>query len=261
MNDIGERSAVEPSLFEKYPGTTIAVLLVLILGIIELAAYFVVHQPGFYVEYNRKVSGYTVFKNNPKHQLVTQKRNDNAPDVILDLCSHCENDGDLIPMTPSLRKRILEANDRMASQALRVLAIACRPLQEADVEGSEWSRVRNLVFVGLTGMIDPPRPEVRDAVATSRRAGLKAVMITGDHQDTAVAIAQELDLLNPGHVSLTGMDLDRMTDEELVERVENVDVYARVSRGCPQPGERIRRRGTFRRAPLQLKPRVDDSAR
>ncbi len=152
-----------------------------------------------------------------------------APDVLLNLCSHIENNGDIVPLSEAMRREIMEANGRMASQALRVLAIACRPLEEADVDTFDWSRQRDLVFLGLTGMIDPPRPEVRTAVNISRQAGIKAVMITGDHKDTAVAIAKELDFLTSGHLTLTGPELDKLSDEELVDVVDKVDVYARVS--------------------------------
>ncbi len=152
-----------------------------------------------------------------------------APDVLLELCSHVENHGDVLPLAAELQQEIMEANDRMASQALRVLAIAFKPLQVADVGALDWSRDRDLVFLGLTGMIDPPRPEVRAAVEVTRHAGIKPVMITGDHQDTALAIAKELDLLTPGHRTLTGKELDELSDSELVGLADKVDVYARVS--------------------------------
>ncbi len=152
-----------------------------------------------------------------------------APDVLLELCSHVENHGDVMPLAADLRQQIMDANDGMASQALRVLAIAFKPLQAANVDALDWNRDRDLVFLGLTGMIDPPRPEVRAAVDVTRQAGIKAVMITGDHQDTALAIAKELDLLSPGHRTLTGKELDELSDRELVGLVDKVDVYARVS--------------------------------
>jgi Ca2+-transporting ATPase len=152
-----------------------------------------------------------------------------APDILLDLCSYIENHGDIVSLSAGLRQQIMDANDRMASKALRVLAIAYKPLQDANVDALDWSRDRDLVFLGLTGMIDPPRPEVRAAVEVTRKAGIKAVMITGDHQDTALAIAKELDLLTPGHRTLTGKELDELSDDELVGLVDKVDVYARVS--------------------------------
>ncbi|MBC7260893.1 MAG: HAD-IC family P-type ATPase, partial [Chloroflexi bacterium] len=150
-----------------------------------------------------------------------------APDILLQLCGHFQDDGQVKPLTEEMRSKILAANDAMASQALRVLAVAYRPIAEA--KALDWAEKRDLVFLGLTGMIDPPRPEVYDAVATCRRAGIKAVMITGDHRDTAVAIAKELDFLTEGHLALTGQELDRMDDEEFIQVVNSVDVYARVS--------------------------------
>nr|MBC7244471.1 calcium-translocating P-type ATPase, SERCA-type [Chloroflexota bacterium] len=150
-----------------------------------------------------------------------------APDILLQLCSHVQDDGQLRPLTEEMRSKILAANDAMASQALRVLAVAYRPIHEG--KPLDWTEKRNLVFLGLTGMIDPPRPEAYDAVATCRRAGIKAVMITGDHQDTAVAIAKELNFLTSGHLALTGSELDRISDEDFIQVVGNVDVYARVS--------------------------------
>jgi Ca2+-transporting ATPase len=150
-----------------------------------------------------------------------------APDILLQLCSHFQDDGQIKPLNKEMREKIMVANDAMASQALRVLAVAYRPIPEAKV--LDWAEKRNLVFLGLIGMIDPPRPEVYDAVATCRKAGIKAVMITGDHRDTAVAIAKELDFLTAGHLALTGPELDRMDDEDFIKIVDNVDVYARVS--------------------------------
>ncbi|MGC8786409.1 MAG: calcium-translocating P-type ATPase, SERCA-type [Anaerolineae bacterium] len=150
-----------------------------------------------------------------------------APDILLQLCSYFQDDGQVKPLTEEMRSKILAANDAMASQALRVLAVAYRPIAEANA--LDLAEKRDLVFLGLTGMIDPPRPEVYDAVATCRRAGIKAVMITGDHRDTAVAIAKELDFLTEGHLALTGQELDHMDDEEFIQVVNSVDVYARVS--------------------------------
>ena len=153
-----------------------------------------------------------------------------APDILLELCSHIQNDsGNVVPLSTAMKKKILQANDTLASQALRVLAVAYRPLQTANTEGLDWSTERNLVFLGLTGMIDPPRPEVRAAVDTCRQAGIKPVMITGDYRDTAVAIAKELNFFTSGHKTLTGQEVDKLGDEEFVKLVESVSVYARVS--------------------------------
>jgi Ca2+-transporting ATPase len=152
-----------------------------------------------------------------------------APDVLLQLCDQVGTPDGVAPLSEPLRHKIMSASDAMASQALRVLAIACRPLETPEVDDLDWGRKRDLIFVGLTGMIDPPRPEVRKAVETSRRAGIKAVMITGDHRDTAVAIAKELDLIVAGHRTLTGAELNELSDGQLVDIADSVDVYARVS--------------------------------
>ena len=152
-----------------------------------------------------------------------------APDILLKLCSHIQDDDEVKPLSEVMRKKVLETNDALAAQALRVLAVAYRPMQMAESEGLDWSREHNLVFVGLTGMIDPPRPEVRAAVDTCYQAGIKPVMITGDHKDTAIAIAKELDLFTADHLTLTGSELDKLSDEEFIKVVGEVDVYARVS--------------------------------
>ena len=139
-----------------------------------------------------------------------------APDIIL---SRCVDDGRL--------QAAHAANSAMASEALRVLAVAVRrfdtqPLADAGLE-------ENLTFVGLIGMTDPPREEVKDAVGLCTAAGIRPVMITGDHQDTAMAIARQLGILRPGDKTLTGMDLNSMGDEELQRRIGEFSVYARVA--------------------------------
>ena len=159
-----------------------------------------------------------------------------APDILLTLCSNIQSDDGPVSLTESDRAAIMEANDLLASDALRVLAIAYKPLSADDPSGIDWVRDRDLVFLGLTGMIDPPRPEVRAAVDTCREAGIKPVMITGDHRDTAVAIAKALNFFGPGHLTLTGAELDKLSDEQFTEVANNVDVYARVS---PQHKVRI----------------------
>ena len=159
-----------------------------------------------------------------------------APDMLLELCSRVQSDEDSIPLSAEFRQRIIQANDALASQALRVLAIAYRPLQTKETNGLDWGRDRDLVFLGLTGMIDPPRPEVRAAVDTCRNAGIKTVMITGDHKDTAVAIGRELNFFEQDGLTLTGAELDKMDDEALEAVVHRVNVYARVS---PQHKVRI----------------------
>ncbi len=159
-----------------------------------------------------------------------------APDMLLELCNRVQGDEDSVPLSSEFRQRIMQANDDLAAQALRVLAIAYNPMQTKEVEGLDWARERDLVFLGLTGMIDPPRPEVRPAVDICRNAGIKAVMITGDHKDTAVAIGKELDFFDEDGLTLTGAELDKMDDQALEAVVNRVDVYARVS---PQHKVRI----------------------
>jgi Ca2+-transporting ATPase len=117
----------------------------------------------------------------------------------------------------------------MGKQALRVLGVAVRPLGAVPDEPTADSLECNLTFLGLLGMIDPARPEVKVAVATAKRAGLKSVMVTGDYRDTAAAIAEEIGMLSPGGTVLTGAELEQMSEDELANVVDKVDAYARVS--------------------------------
>ena len=120
-------------------------------------------------------------------------------------------------------------NDEMSEQALRVLAVAWRELEEVPQNPTSETLEKDLTFMGLVGMIDPPRPEAKQAVAVCRKAGIKPVMITGDHVVTASAIAREIGILRPGDEAVTGTQLDKMSDAELDQRVRNISVYARVS--------------------------------
>ncbi|MCI5800843.1 MAG: cation-translocating P-type ATPase [Oscillospiraceae bacterium] len=147
-----------------------------------------------------------------------------APDYILDSCTWCEEGGERRLLTPQMRKRILDANEEMAGKALRVLAFAWRPMA-----AGEKAEERELIFLGLTGMIDPPRKEAAPAVEKCRGAGIRPVMITGDHRATAAAIAAEIGILRPGGEVVTGAELDRMDDRELARRLERIAVFARVS--------------------------------
>ncbi|MGA9532970.1 MAG: cation-translocating P-type ATPase [Anaerolineales bacterium] len=153
-----------------------------------------------------------------------------APDVVLDLCSHSQTiDDDTVPMSEDRRQQILAANEAMAQDALRVLAVAFR-LEEDLPDGDRADEIeRNLTFIGLIGMIDPPRPEVAEAIETARRAGIRTVMITGDYPDTARAVAEQIGLLQAGHKVATGKDLSGFSDEQLAEEVQSTDVFARVS--------------------------------
>jgi P-type Ca2+ transporter type 2C len=153
-----------------------------------------------------------------------------APDVLLRHCTHrLAMDGTTEPITESIRTAILDANASFAHQALRVLAMAHRRLDgEPKVYRAQELEDR-LVFLGLAAMKDPLRPEAKAAVQACHDAGIRTVMITGDHKDTAVAIAEELRGVKESIRSLSGMELDRLSDEELVKTVDQVAVYARVS--------------------------------
>ncbi len=149
-----------------------------------------------------------------------------APDVIINLCTRFQKRGEVLPLDVKTRQEILKINDGMAEGALRVLAVAYRPLAIRE-DSRRWEQ--NLVFLGLMGMIDPPRPEALEAVREATRAGVKTVMITGDHPKTAQAIAVELGMLGPHDEVITGRELDLLSDEELASRVARIRVYARVS--------------------------------
>ena len=153
-----------------------------------------------------------------------------APDVVLGLCTYISDyDNKPIPLTDEMRQTVLAANETMADQALRVLGVAYRPVAEVPEAAEAEQLEHELIFVGLIGMIDPSRPEVKPALSEAQTAGVRSVMITGDFPNTARAIAADIGLLQPGHQVLTGMDLDKISDEEMVETVKITDVYARVS--------------------------------
>lgn len=152
-----------------------------------------------------------------------------APDVLLDRCTHVFWAGRIIPLTLDIKQKILRANEELANQALRNLAIACKELKRGETVLHETAAERNLIFMGLFGMMDPPREEVKQAILECKQAGIKTVMITGDHQKTAEAIALELGILSKGDLSIHGQELQAMDDEEFLKRVERISVYARVS--------------------------------
>jgi Ca2+-transporting ATPase len=153
-----------------------------------------------------------------------------APDLVLDQCSDYQAmDDRVLPLNEAQRLRILAANDAMTQDALRVLAMAYRVVPDLPEETEADELEQDLVFVGLIGMIDPPRPEVPPALEKGRQAGIRTVMITGDYPNTARAIAESIGLLEPGHQVLTGPDLNRMDDETLKREVAFTDVFARVS--------------------------------
>ena len=156
-----------------------------------------------------------------------------APELILERCTHWDRQGQQEPLTPELRREILDQNDRMAKGALRVLGLAHRTVTNPSPTYTPDVLEADLTFLGLVGMIDPPRDEVKVAIRECREAGIRSVMVTGDHKLTAAAIARELGLLGGDGKGerrvLDGRDLDRMTEKELAEIVEDVAVYARVS--------------------------------
>ncbi len=151
-----------------------------------------------------------------------------APDVVLRQCTTYLEEGKVHPMTEAKRSELLVRNKGMADRALRVLAAAQRLWPEQPASHEPEFLEQELCFVGLTGMIDPVRPEVQAAIAECRSAGVRPVMITGDHKDTAVAIAKQLQIIDDASQAVTGAELDALSDEELAEAVEHYGVYARV---------------------------------
>ncbi len=158
-----------------------------------------------------------------------------APDEVLKRCTHYEEDGQVYPMTEDKITAILSANKAMADKALRVLAAAERRWAARPGDNSPEFLEQQLTFLGLTGMIDPVRPEVKAAIEECRSAGIRAVMITGDHKDTAVAIAKELGIITDASEAITGAELDNISDEDIGEAVKKYGVYARV-----QPEHKVR---------------------
>lgn len=153
-----------------------------------------------------------------------------APDIVLDLCTNYQTiDDRSMLLSPKMRSAILEANDAMTRDALRVLGVAYR-LEKETPDVSNPDKVETeLTFVGLLGMIDPARPEVVLALKTASQAGIRTLMITGDYPNTARAIAEDIGLIQPGHKVLSGADLDSMSSQDLKEQVLTTDVFARVS--------------------------------
>jgi Ca2+-transporting ATPase len=169
-----------------------------------------------------------------------------SPELILDRCTQLYVGNSTIPLTQNQRDEILAENDRMASNGLRVLGFAYKPLAEIPSQGSDETSEQELVWLGLVGMLDAPRPEVRAAVQECREAGIRPIMITGDHQLTARVIATDLGIAQPGDRALTGQELQRMSDQDLEQNVDLVSIYARVA---PEHKLRIvqalQRRGRF----------------
>ena len=158
-----------------------------------------------------------------------------APDELLKACTHILTKDGVVPLTDAHRSAIMEENKKMANKALRVLASAFKETDSIPEDTSPESLERDLTFIGLTGMIDPVRPEVKAAIEKCRNAGIRPIMITGDHKDTAVAIAKELGILSDESQAITGAELSNMSEQELEKKISNYSVYARV-----QPEHKVR---------------------
>ncbi|MBP7227468.1 MAG: cation-translocating P-type ATPase [Longilinea sp.] len=153
-----------------------------------------------------------------------------APDIVLGLCNRYQGmDDQPRPLDDAMRQKVLAANDAMTKQALRVLGVAYRVIPAMPEEVNSDQLEKDLIFVGLVGMIDPARVEVKPALATARSAGIRTIMITGDYPNTARAIAETIGLLSPGHQVMTGAQLNSLDDAALQREVQVTDVFARVS--------------------------------
>ncbi len=158
-----------------------------------------------------------------------------APDEVLKRCAYAVQKDGIVPMTEEIRASILNANKAMADKALRVLCAACREWNSVPENTDPEFLEKDLTYVGLSGMIDPVRPEVKAAIEECREAGIRPIMITGDHRDTAVAIGMELGIISDGSQAITGAQLDEISDEEFKNRITEFSVYARV-----QPEHKVR---------------------
>jgi len=152
-----------------------------------------------------------------------------APERILSFCTHMSRDGRAVPLTDKDREQIEQANRRFAGQALRVLAGACRLLPLGQNEADREQAQHDLIFIGLWGLLDPPRPEAIRAIHDARQAGIHVKMITGDNADTAAAIARQVGIAEHGEETVSGAELEDMSDEELRRRVRRIAVFARVA--------------------------------
>ena len=165
-----------------------------------------------------------------------------APDEVLKCCTGYLDNGAVLPLTDEKRQEILSVNHAMADRALRVLAAAERRWDALPEDCSPANLEHELCFIGLTGMIDPVRPEVKAAIDECRRAGIRPIMITGDHKDTAVAIARELGIIDDASQAIEGRELNRLNDDELDRVIDKYSVYARV-----QPEHKVRIVSSWRR--------------
>ena len=173
----------------------------------------------------------TVHENNGAYIQYTK----GAPDVVLSRCTSYAKDGKILPMTEEARAEILRQNKQMADKALRVLCAASREWPQLPPDFEPDTLEHDLTFLGLTGMIDPIRPEVKDAITECRQAGIRPIMITGDHKDTAIAIAKQLGIIETADEAITGAELNDISDDRFAEVIGRYSVYARV-----QPEHKVR---------------------
>lgn len=164
-----------------------------------------------------------------KHDLEKIVYTKGGLDELLACCTKILIDGKIIEITNEHKEKIRKANEELASKALRVLAMAYKKIEEMPSKENISTLESDLIFIGMVGMIDPARPEVKEAVEKCKTAGIRPVMITGDHKITAVAIAKEIGILNEGDRAVTGEELEKMTQEDLEKCVTDISVYARVS--------------------------------
>ncbi len=158
-----------------------------------------------------------------------------APDEVLRRCTKIWENGQAVSLSEKQRRTILEENKGMADRALRVLGAAQRIYEEKPADNTPAELEQGMTWIGMCGMIDPIRPEVKDAIGQCRNAGIRPIMITGDHKDTATAIAKDLGILEPGQLAITGAELDAIPDEDFAQDVRRYSVYARV-----QPENKVR---------------------
>lgn len=164
----------------------------------------------------------TVHEINGEKRLLTK----GGPDIIFDLCSRIKLNGEIVELTEERLEVLKAQNEKFSDQAFRVLAFAYKPIEKDTIEVEGES---DLIFVGLLAMIDPPREEVYHAVQDAEKAGIKTVMITGDHKTTARAIGRDLNIFKEGDLAYTGQELDALSDDELMDKLEKISVYARVT--------------------------------
>lgn len=165
-----------------------------------------------------------------------------APDEILKKCTYYIKDGKILPLTDTTRAGIISENKRLADKALRVLSAAYKEYEKAPTDFTPEALEKDLIFIGLVGMIDPIRPEVLNAIAECKEAGIRPIMITGDHRDTAVAIATQLGIIKDASEAITGAQLNEIDDATFTKSIEKFGVYARV-----QPEHKVRIVNTWRK--------------